>query len=404
MLNENIKALRKQKGYTQETFAQELNVVRQTVSKWEKGYSVPDAVMLEKIAELLEVPVGELLGDTEMKIEEKSDLKQISQQLSLLNNQFAKELARKRRNRKIALIALAVIFALAVGVVILCMVPHEQVYYIDDETGDAVAGKLETVLDKAVSEAVLARHPVDSFLGECPTESHYVFGTDEKDGHVKVYLIEEYSLFGFHNGFFTDVSGGNTPVVFTFEENDEKYQLISCEAAKDGSDYSPSVKKLFPARYARKILNGLSEEENEQLWVNKAKQAQKYLASINRDAVICRYSDIWIELLSDHGISTEVSNKVCEMRLEYDYNIGNHEKLENGKRYVYQTEYDGQKNLITFTKFEYDTKRIVEFFALDSETGEQADVPQPEKVSYYKGRMADNTDRQYTTLAYYGAP
>ena len=45
MLNQNIKNLRKQNGYTQETFAQELNVVRQTVSKWEKGYSVPDAVV-----------------------------------------------------------------------------------------------------------------------------------------------------------------------------------------------------------------------------------------------------------------------------------------------------------------------------------------------------------------------
>ena len=63
MLNQNIKNLRKQKGYTQETLAQELNIVRQTVSKWEKGYSVPDAVMLERLAELFEVSVGELLGD-----------------------------------------------------------------------------------------------------------------------------------------------------------------------------------------------------------------------------------------------------------------------------------------------------------------------------------------------------
>ena len=52
MLNENIKNFRKQKGYSQETLAQELNVVRQTVSKWEKGYSVPDAIMLEKLSDL----------------------------------------------------------------------------------------------------------------------------------------------------------------------------------------------------------------------------------------------------------------------------------------------------------------------------------------------------------------
>ena len=62
MLSDNIKNLRKQKGYTQETLAQALNIVRQTVSKWENGYSVPDADMLEKLAEVFEVPVTDLLG------------------------------------------------------------------------------------------------------------------------------------------------------------------------------------------------------------------------------------------------------------------------------------------------------------------------------------------------------
>lgn len=37
MLKENIKELRKRKGYSQEQLALRLNVVRQTVSKWEKG-------------------------------------------------------------------------------------------------------------------------------------------------------------------------------------------------------------------------------------------------------------------------------------------------------------------------------------------------------------------------------
>ena len=64
MLSENIKILGKQKGYSQETLAQQLNVVRQTVSKWEKGISVPDAEMLNSISELFEVPVSELLGST----------------------------------------------------------------------------------------------------------------------------------------------------------------------------------------------------------------------------------------------------------------------------------------------------------------------------------------------------
>lgn len=62
MLNENLKTLRKAKGLTQEEFAIRLNVVRQTISKWEKGLSVPDADMLIRIAEILETSVSELLG------------------------------------------------------------------------------------------------------------------------------------------------------------------------------------------------------------------------------------------------------------------------------------------------------------------------------------------------------
>ena len=89
MLSDNIKNLRKQKGYTQETLAQALNIVRQTVSKWEKGYSVPDADMLEKLAEVLEVPVSDLLGQPQDAQIQPSDIEKISSQLAILNDQMA---------------------------------------------------------------------------------------------------------------------------------------------------------------------------------------------------------------------------------------------------------------------------------------------------------------------------
>ena len=79
MLGENLKALRKQKGMSQEVMAQQLNVVRQTVSKWEQGLSVPDAQMLTRIAELFEVPVSSLLGES---IEENVNINEIAVQLA----------------------------------------------------------------------------------------------------------------------------------------------------------------------------------------------------------------------------------------------------------------------------------------------------------------------------------
>lgn len=64
MLNENIRALRKAKGLSQGELAIKLNVVRQTVSKWEQGRSVPDADMLIVLSEALGVPASTLLGET----------------------------------------------------------------------------------------------------------------------------------------------------------------------------------------------------------------------------------------------------------------------------------------------------------------------------------------------------
>ena len=64
MLNENIKKARKTKGLSQEELAAKLNVVRQTVSKWENGLSVPDSDLLISLAAALDTSVSALLGET----------------------------------------------------------------------------------------------------------------------------------------------------------------------------------------------------------------------------------------------------------------------------------------------------------------------------------------------------
>ncbi len=82
MLNENIKALRKSKGLSQQELAVKLNVVRQTVSKWEQGLSVPDSDMLICLSEALETPTSALLGEN-IIVPEVDDLKAISAKLGL---------------------------------------------------------------------------------------------------------------------------------------------------------------------------------------------------------------------------------------------------------------------------------------------------------------------------------
>lgn len=95
MLNENLKHLRKSKGLTQEELALQLGVVRQTISKWEKGLSVPDSEMLIEISEQLSVPVSALLGDTIEPADKEDMVKILSEKLALINEQLANAAERK---------------------------------------------------------------------------------------------------------------------------------------------------------------------------------------------------------------------------------------------------------------------------------------------------------------------
>ena len=136
MLQENIKAFRKDRGLTQEELAIRVNVVRQTVSKWEKGLSVPDADMLQKIADVLEVSVSQLLGREE---EPEKDRNEVAEQLSRINEQLA---IRNRRSRRIWTIV-GVVLALWVLVNAIAMVLSYAAY-----------NTLTTTTELTVSEAV----------------------------------------------------------------------------------------------------------------------------------------------------------------------------------------------------------------------------------------------------------
>lgn len=96
MLKDNIKLIRKSKGLSQEELAVKLNVVRQTISKWEQGLSVPDSELLVSLSEALETPVSTLLGEN-IPEERADNLKEIAEKLEIINLQLAQRKENKRR-------------------------------------------------------------------------------------------------------------------------------------------------------------------------------------------------------------------------------------------------------------------------------------------------------------------
>ncbi len=111
MLNENIKKLRKSKGLSQEELAIKLNVVRQTVSKWENGLSVPDSDMLIALADELDTSVSVLLGESVIE-PMPDDLKSISEKLEVINLQLAKKSRFRVKAIRLILISLCALIAI----------------------------------------------------------------------------------------------------------------------------------------------------------------------------------------------------------------------------------------------------------------------------------------------------
>ena len=113
MLKENIKLIRKQKGLSQEELAIKLNVVRQTISKWEQGLSVPDSELLVALSEALDTPVSVLLGET-ISEGKPDSLKEISEKLEIINLQLAQRKESKRKFWHCFFIVLCIVLILTI--------------------------------------------------------------------------------------------------------------------------------------------------------------------------------------------------------------------------------------------------------------------------------------------------
>ena len=144
MLSENIKEIRKSKGLSQEELAVKLNVVRQTISKWEQGLSVPDSDMLVSISEVLETPVSTLLGETVAE-PNADDLKAISEKLERINLQLAQRKAARTTILHWLLIALCMATVTVFAVFVKWNSPYLGWDYSDPET--AIVGTVFHALE-----------------------------------------------------------------------------------------------------------------------------------------------------------------------------------------------------------------------------------------------------------------
>lgn len=123
MLSENIKTIRKSKGLSQQELAVKLNVVRQTVSKWEQGLSVPDSDLLIALSEALETPVSTLLGENVAEADADT-VKVLSEKLEIINLQFARRTAMRKAFLHWSLIALCAVIVVVSAALVVVNSPY----------------------------------------------------------------------------------------------------------------------------------------------------------------------------------------------------------------------------------------------------------------------------------------
>lgn len=205
---------------------------------------------------------------------------------------------------------------------------------------------------------------------ECIGEGHKILGTKESGNKVEVYALCSSSGYGFINGYFVDKSGySQIPTRFTFETNkDGSYKLIDVTEAQDGGLYEDSVYKMFPKSVADKVLGPNHEDFYKELKEQCDRCAKVYLKKIGRDAEVGSYSDFDFQILTDYGVSVEVSNAMIELHPNYDIYVGNFETIESGTRYIYSQTWSPEDNYtgngtLTFMKCEYDTGKEIEKFS-----------------------------------------
>ena len=232
------------------------------------------------------------------------------------------------------------------------------------------------MLSPLVAKAIIQDNENGYLEGECSAEGHMILGSSISGGKLKVYALTMYGNYGFQNGMFIKVSGsGVIPAVLSFEKDGSDYKLLKIEYPQDGANYTESIKRMFPLKYRSAALRCDSAYSG--LLSQERSYAEAYLKSIGRKAAIGEYRDLEIVLLTDLGVSVDVSNELIrDERLgEYPYWIGTAEYLESGKRYVRSLSLDEAAGQIVYKTVEAESGEPTESFVFDAVTGEELMLP-----------------------------
>ncbi len=253
----------------------------------------------------------------------------------------------------------------------------------ESSTEEIIEDARPTSLDDALGLAVLEYNEEFFDQGEVAGEGHILLDKDGSDskGEQICYTITCYGRYEFENGNFVCCAGnGAIPCVIRLMINEDgEYNTVSYEPAPDGSNFVDWIKDNFPEKYWSRCIT-VEDDDKIELERQQRSYAEEYLSTIDREDVeVGYYSDFEYELLTDEGVSVDVSNVMLDVQSgetfenKCPYYVGDREVIEEDVRYTYKTEYDKKKGQIIFSKTEYDTGDEVEKSVYDAKTGDKVE-------------------------------
>lgn len=251
---------------------------------------------------------------------------------------------------------------------------NETAEYDDAANSSTEAYRMYNVnneLNVAVGNAVIDSNAGSFLEGELQAEGHIILQQEEQSDDTEViYALTMYGEYAFQNDELVKISGtGAIPAVITFSyDKDSGYSLRSYSVPNDGSGYVDSVKEMFPKDLYNYVLS-VSDSDMSNLQAQERKYAKSYLNKIGRSAVIGDSADINYDY---PDISAEASSDIFKRYWEYPSWIGTEEKIEDGVRYVYETQwksYSNDDSMIYFTKYVFGTGEIIKTINVFIEDG-----------------------------------
>lgn len=227
-------------------------------------------------------------------------------------------------------------------------------------------------LPDAIKNAIINENHGNYFPGECCGVGYRIIETFEEDDTVSVYALTEYVEYHFEDNIFVNISGTNPKVLMRFQKTNDNYELIDYTRLDIFSGLSDEELQA--------LMRPLEETGKEYLFTDQDLRevraqadgcATEYLRSIGRAAQVGVRQDHegqrLEELISDRDFLNQLFKDDEFGR--YPNWTGTTERLENGSRYVYQTDFDKEKQMIIYTKMEYGSSQIVKTIKIDVRQG-----------------------------------